>query len=246
MLQDAMFVPGHDIRARAAAIPISVLIHAVAILALVTVPLLRMGDLPRPELTAVFLAPPPPVPPPAPPKGSGRPAAAAANRIKPVRAVALGPQGPLVSPVAIPSEIQEEPLAGGGWEEGIDGGVDYGKSPGFGRENAFLPSWLVAISGGDPAPASAPVREVRPPRLVRRVEPDYPEVARLARVEGVVILEATTDVLGRVKDVKILRSVPLLDPAALDAVRQWLYEPMIVNGRPREVAFTVTLNFQLK
>ena len=245
MLQDAMFVPGHDVRARAAAIPLSVLVHAVAILALIAVPLLRVGDLPRPELTAVFLAPPPPVPPPAPPKGSSRPAATV-NRIKPVRAVTLGSQGPLVSPVAIPTEIQEEPLEGGGWEEGIEGGVDYGKYPGFGKENAFLPSWLVAISGGDSAPAAVPVREVKPPRLVRRIEPDYPEVARLARISGVVVLEATTDVLGRVKDVKILRSVPLLDRAALDAVRQWLYEPMIVNGRPREVVFTVTLNFQLR
>ncbi len=245
MLQDAMFVPAHDVRARATAIPLAVLIHAVAILALIAVPLLRVGDLPRPELTAVFLAPPPPVPPPAPPKGSGRPAAAV-NRIKPVRAVTLNSQGPLVSPVAIPTDIQEEPLAGGGWEEGIPGGVDYGKYPGFGKENAFLPAWLTAISGGDPAPASAPIREVKPPRLVKRVEPDYPEIARISRVEGVVVLEATTDVSGRVKDVKVLRSIPLLDQAALDAVRQWIYEPMVVNGRPREVAFTVTLNFQLK
>ncbi len=245
MLQDAMFVPGHAARVRAVAIPLSVLVHAVAILTLIAVPLLRVGDLPRPELTAVFLAPPPPVPPPAPPKGSGKPAAAV-KRINPVHAMNLGPQGPLVSPVAIPTEIQEEPLAGGGWEEGIPGGVDYGKYPGFGKENPFLPSWLVSVSGGDAAPVAVPVREVKPPRLVRRIEPDYPEIARISRVEGVVILEATTDILGRVRDVKVLRSIPLLDPAALDAVRQWLYEPMIVNGRPREVVFTVTLNFQLK
>ncbi|MGA2534142.1 MAG: energy transducer TonB, partial [Candidatus Aminicenantales bacterium] len=70
--------------------------------------------------------------------------------------------------------------------------------------------------------------------------------ARQARVEGVVIIEATTDIYGRVATVKILKSIPLLDQAAVDAVRQWVYEPMIINGRPRPVIFTVTVRFQLK
>jgi periplasmic protein TonB len=78
------------------------------------------------------------------------------------------------------------------------------------------------------------------------VAPLYPEIARQARVEGTVIIEATTDIYGRVIDVKVLRSIPLLDQAAIDAVRQWVYEPMIINGRPRPVIFTVTVTFQLK
>jgi protein TonB len=65
-------------------------------------------------------------------------------------------------------------------------------------------------------------------------------------VEGVVIIEAQTDMYGRVRDVKVLRSIPLLDQAAIDAVRQWVYEPMIINGRPRGVIFTVTVRFTLK
>ena len=65
-------------------------------------------------------------------------------------------------------------------------------------------------------------------------------------MEGVVIIEATTDIYGRVANMKVLRSIPLLDQAALDAVRQWVYEPMIINGRPRPVIFTVTVRFQLK
>jgi protein TonB len=95
----------------------------------------------------------------------------------------------------------------------------------------------------------APVRaigEIKPPRLLKRVDPLYPEIARQARVEGVVIVEATTDIYGRVLNVKVLRSIPLLDQAAIDAVRQWVYEPMIINGRPRGVIFTVTVRFQLK
>ena len=95
----------------------------------------------------------------------------------------------------------------------------------------------------------APVRaigEIRPPKLIKEVSPVYPEIARQARVEGVVIVEATTDIYGRVQNIKILRSIPLLDQSAIDAVRQWVYEPMIINGRPRGVIFTVTVRFQLK
>jgi len=95
----------------------------------------------------------------------------------------------------------------------------------------------------------APVRaigEIKPPRLVKQVDPTYPEIARQARVEGIVILEAQTDIYGRVQNIKVLRSIPLLDQAAIDAVRQWVYEPMVINGRPRGVIFTVTVRFTLK
>ncbi|MCX6565838.1 MAG: energy transducer TonB [Candidatus Aminicenantes bacterium] len=71
-------------------------------------------------------------------------------------------------------------------------------------------------------------------------------MAREARIEGIVIIEAQTDIYGRVQTVKILRSIPMLDRAAEDAVRQWVYEPMVVNGRPRSVIFSVTVRFTLK
>ena len=90
------------------------------------------------------------------------------------------------------------------------------------------------------------IGEIRPPKLVRRIDPLYPEIARQARVEGIVIIEAITDIYGRVERVKVLKSIPLLDQAASDAVRQWLYEPMVINGRPRGVIFTVTVTFKLK
>jgi len=82
--------------------------------------------------------------------------------------------------------------------------------------------------------------------VIKEVKPDYPEIARQARVEGVVIIEAQTDIYGRVQNMRVLRSIPLLDQAAEDAVRQWVYEPMIINGRPRGVIFTVTVRFTLK
>jgi TonB family protein len=93
-----------------------------------------------------------------------------------------------------------------------------------------------------------PVRaigDIKPPNLLSQVRPRYPEIARQARVDGIVILEAATDVFGRVSSLKILRSIPLLDQAAVEAVRQWVYEPMIVNGKPRGCVFTVTVRFSL-
>jgi TonB family protein len=86
---------------------------------------------------------------------------------------------------------------------------------------------------------------IKPPKLIKVIEPVYPGVARQAGVEGVVILEARTDINGRVKNVRILRSVPLLDQAAIDAVRQWVYEPLIINGQPKDAIFTTTVRFAL-
>lgn len=87
--------------------------------------------------------------------------------------------------------------------------------------------------------------EIRPPRLIKKVDPVYPEEARQAGVEGIVILEVTTDVEGQVAAVRILRSVPLLDQAAVDAVKQWIYEPVVIEGKPRPIVFTVTVSFKL-
>ncbi len=88
--------------------------------------------------------------------------------------------------------------------------------------------------------------DIKPPRLIKKVDPVYPEEARQAGIEWVVILEVTTDVHGRVAGIKVLRSVPMLDAAAIEAVKQWVYEPVIIDGEPRPVVFTVTVSFRLK
>jgi protein TonB len=95
----------------------------------------------------------------------------------------------------------------------------------------------------------APVRvggAVKPPAQIRRVSPPYPPDALSAGVQGVVIMEATITVDGKVSDVRVLRSIPLLDQAAIDAVRQWEYAPTILNGAPVPVIMTVTVNFAIK
>ncbi len=87
--------------------------------------------------------------------------------------------------------------------------------------------------------------QIQPPRIVKKVDPVYPEEARKSGIEGVVILEARTDIQGKVKDVMVLRSVPALNQAAIDALKQWVYEPVIVAGSPKEAVFTVTIAFKL-
>ena len=96
---------------------------------------------------------------------------------------------------------------------------------------------------------TAPVRvggNIKTPTKTKDVKPVYPPIAQSARVQGVVIIEATIGPDGRVKDAKVLRSIPLLDQAALDAVKQWQFTPTLLNGVPVPVIMTVTVNFTLQ
>jgi len=83
------------------------------------------------------------------------------------------------------------------------------------------------------------------PRKIVNVNPVYPGIARSAQVAGVVILEAVIDARGRVESVRVLRSIPPLDQAAVDAVKQWIFTPALLNGVPVPVVMTVTVNFEL-
>ena len=88
--------------------------------------------------------------------------------------------------------------------------------------------------------------KIKPPTKIKDVAPVYPAAAKTARVAGVVIIEATIGANGKVIDTKVLRSVPMLDQAALDAVRQWEYTPTLLNGKAVPVVMTVTINFKLQ
>jgi len=88
--------------------------------------------------------------------------------------------------------------------------------------------------------------DVGEPRKLVHVPPTYPPEAQQARVQGTVILECTIGPDGRVTDMEVKRGVPLLDDAAIEAVRQWVYEPTRLNGVPVPVVMTVTVNFRLR
>ena len=138
--------------------------------------------------------------------------------------------------------------------------IALGRGSGEGRRaEARRPSAVVEDSGGSLAVRAEPAsrielpsepvrvgRNISPPTKTRDVQPRYPEVARAARVQGVVILEVTIGSTGVVTDVSVLRSVPLLDDAAIAAVLQWQYTPTLLNGVPVPVIMTVTVNFSLR
>jgi protein TonB len=100
-----------------------------------------------------------------------------------------------------------------------------------------------------PTTATPPARlhsGMTAPRKIVDVMPVYPEVARRGRVEGLVIIEAVIDASGQVESARVLRSLRLLDQAALDAVRRWRFTPALLNGEPIPVVMTVTVNFRLQ
>ena len=104
------------------------------------------------------------------------------------------------------------------------------------------------------APPPPPIRRepvpvggvIRPPTRVTYIQPVYPQLALAARKEGTVILQAVIDERGNVREVKVLRSIPLLDDAALQAVSQWTFTPTLLNGTPVPVVMTVTVGFTLR
>ena len=87
---------------------------------------------------------------------------------------------------------------------------------------------------------------IKTPQKTNDVKPVYPPIAQSARVQGIVIIEATIGPDGRVRDAKVLRGQPLLNEAALEAVRQWRYTPTLLNGVPVPVIMTVTVTFTLQ
>jgi len=128
--------------------------------------------------------------------------------------------------------------------EGLPGG-ERGGTPGG------IPGGILGSLPGDvPPPASSEAvhvgGDIKAPVKLKDVAPLYPAIARPAHVQGTVILECTIDPMGHVRDVKVLRGVPLLDQAATDAVRQWVYTPTRLNGVPVAVIMTVTVRFTLQ
>jgi protein TonB len=217
-----------------------------ALVAAIVVPVLFFtGGLPEVPTMMAFVAdapaPPPPPPPPPPP---------AAHAATPPQAHQVPAPG--AAPIEPPSTIQPERANDEG-EIGVPGGVEGGVPGGvFGGVVGGLPSDIPPPPPPPPAPAPprAPVRvggQIQAPALTRRVEPVYPDLAVSARIRGVVILEAMVDRDGRVVEVKVLRTANrLLDDAAITAVRQWQYRPLVLNGLPEPFVLTVVLTFEFR
>jgi protein TonB len=209
---------------------ISIVTHTLVLAAAIMVPLVATDSVVLPtRLVIVDVFPIHPPLPPAPPLPRG-PAKEPLPIVKPTIVVE--------APGGITPEIPirpSEPLPGVEFSTGLVPGVEYSAAP---------PS---------PPPASVaaqvPVRagvDIKRPAKVKDAVPIYPATARAARVEGIVIVEATIGPDGKVQDARILRSIRWLDDAALDAVRQWEYTPTLLNGTPIAIVMTVTVNFRLQ
>jgi TonB family protein len=104
-------------------------------------------------------------------------------------------------------------------------------------------AYTAALAAHDPLRIGG---EIKSPAKIRDVKPVYPAEARGAGVQGVVIVEILVDPAGDVVDARVLRSIPILDEAALNAVRQWRFTPTLLNGEPRSVLLTVTVSFRIQ
>jgi protein TonB len=220
---------------------LSVTIHGVAALALIIAPLFAAATLPLVRDSVAYVpvsvTPPPPPPPP--------PAIAAAHPSHPSVAPAAD-----VFPLKAPDSITPEPPAFapvGRVNEGLGGAPnDIGGDPdGVPGGTPFAPPMPPTVRPPKPTEPLRVGGGIIAPRKTRDVAPVYPPIAVVARAEGIVVLEAVIAEDGSVRDVRVLRSVALLDQAAMDAVRQWHFTPTLLSGQPVPVVMTVTVNFKL-
>ena len=222
---------------------ISTMVQMLLLGVMVLVPLIYTEALPKAMLTTFLVAPPPPPPPPPP---------AAAPVQKVIRPMAkLMQSGKLQAPTSIPKQVtmlkEEEmpPDMGVGVVGGVPGGIPGGQSGGV----------LGGIIGGvvsslPPPPKAAPARirqggNVQQARLINMVRPVSPPLAKQARISGTVRLHAIIAKDGSVIQLEVVGGHPLLVQSALDAVRQWRYQPTLLNGEPVEVDTTVDVVFSL-
>lgn len=210
-------------------LPLSFVIHTGVLAVLVVVPLVATDLLPRPRAMLQFVTPFVPV----------IPSPPLTRRAAPSLSAQSTGGTPFVAPTTIGAEsgVIFEPgdVATGGIET-IAGTLDVGQMtvdapPAI----APAPSGPLVIGG-----------TIKAPTRTRYVPPQYPDIARSARVEGVVIIEAIIGSDGKVEQARVLRSKPLLDEAALAAVRAWEYTPTLLNDRPVPVIMTVTVQFTLR
>jgi protein TonB len=229
---------------------ISIIVHLVVVVVLIIIPLLFPETLSGQLSALTALIAPPPPPPPAPPP----PPPTAVIKVQRVQDDGQF-RAPVEIPKAIAKIIDEGPPPDsnvGGVVGGVPGGVPGGTVGGV----------LGGVIGGatsmvTPPPPPPPPEAPKPPQrirvggnvqqanLVRQVKPPYPPLARQARIQGAVILEAVINRQGGVEQLRVISGHPLLVQAAMDAVRQWKYRPTLLNGEPVEVVTTITVNFNL-
>jgi len=218
--------------------PVSFLVQACVVGFLILLPLIYTEALPSRLLNSMVVAPPPPPPPPPP----------AQPQVQPVHHVSEIVNGDLRTPSKIPKKIQmikeeEAPPPSTGVVGGVVGGVPGGSAGG-------VLGGLVSSTAAPPPKVAAP-QKVRVSQgvlegsKVRDVQPQYPQMAKIAHVQGDVVLRAVINKQGSIENLTAMSGPPLLIPAAMDAVKQWRYKPYMLNGEPVEVDTVITVKFHM-
>ena len=244
MFEDSLIESGGRLKTkRGVTTVVSFSLQVLLIGVLVLIPLLFTEALPKQQLMTFLVAPPPPPPPPPPP------AAVPIKVVKQIQSDLVN--GQLRTPTKIPEKVQmikeeEAPppvMASSGVVGGVPGGVPGGQMGGV--IGGIISSTPVAV------PKVATPQRVRVSQgvsqglLIRKVQPNYPPLARQARIQGQVVLQAQISKQGTIENLQLVSGHPMLAPAALEAVKQWRYKPYFLNGEPVEVETQITVIFSL-
>jgi len=243
MFEDSLLESGGRLRTKRGRTTTIAFIFEICLVALlVLIPLIYTEALPMKQLMATVLVAPPPPPPPPPP-----PAATPVVRVKQVQTDIVN--GQLRTPTKIPEKVkiikEEEappPMAAvAGVVGGVPGGMPGGQMGGV----------IGGIVSSTPVPKMATPAKIKVSQgvaagnLIHEVKPSYPPIAKAARVQGQVVLQATISKGGQIENLRVVNGHPMLVQAALDAVKQWRYKPYMLNGEPVEVETQITVNFTL-
>jgi protein TonB len=243
MFEDSLIESGNKLKTkRGGTTTVAFLFQMGLIGIFVLIPLLFTEALPKALQATLLVAPPPPPPPPPPP------AAAPIQHVVKVQTDIVN--GQLRTPTKIPEKVQmikedeaPPPMMATGVVGGVPGGVPGGQMGG--------------VLGSIISSTSAPVPKVATPQRVRvsggvtaglltkRIQPTYPPLARTARIQGKVLLQAQISKSGDIQNLQVISGHPMLIQSALDAVKQWKYRPYMLNGEAVEVDTTIEVNFTL-
>lgn len=238
MFEDSLMESGHRIKTKQGmTMSLSFIVQAVLIGILILLPLIITEGLPARMLMAAIVAPPPPPPPPPPPA----PTPHVVQRVSEIV------NGELRTPSKIPKKIEmikeeEAPPPSTGVMGGVVGGVPGGSAGGVigGLISSTAPPPKVA------APQKLRISSgVAEGNLVNKVEPQYPQMAKVAHVQGDVVLQALIAKNGAIENLRAVSGHPILIQAAMEAVKQWRYRPYLLNGEPVEVETTITVKFHM-
>ena len=241
MFEDSLIESGGRLKTkRGLTTAISFLFEVMLLGVMILIPLLFTDALPKTQLMTLIVAPPPPPPPPP-------PAAAPVHIVKQIQTEIIN--GQLRTPTKIPKKIEmikedeAPPPVMAGVVGGVPGGVPGGQMGGV--IGGIISSTPVAVPKVA-APTRVRVSQgVTEGMVLRRVQPNYPPLARQARIQGDVVLQAEISKDGAIENLRVISGHPMLAPAAMEAVKEWRYKPYFLNGEPVAVETQITVNFSL-